>query len=204
MTQSEVGKWASIDSWYLQSSVGCSLGRAGSWSQRRGCQSRPSWRQLARAGAPRPRWRWYACRGPVADGGLAKGVCLRMLLLAHLQQSRPRYLSMLLRPSVLRGFQHWPDGQHAASCCPVQNLQRLLKTGGKKGRIQLIPPGGDRAWGKAVASAPVARLGAGVAGTARGEGCPACLGAAKAAAPNADAPKGLLEPGCWLVCGCWG
>ena len=80
--------------WYLQSCVECSRGQAGSWSQRRDCRSRLSWRQLAQAGAPRPRWRSFACPR-TADGGLVKGVCLRMFLLAHLQQSRSRYLSML-------------------------------------------------------------------------------------------------------------
>ncbi len=97
-------------------------------------------------------------------------------------------------------------GQHTASCCTVQKKQCHLWTENRR-EIYMIPPGGERVWGKTAASAlaPVARLGAGVAGTPRGEGCPARLGAAKAAAPNADAPKGLFAPGCcWLICGCWG
>ena len=67
------------------------------------------------------------------------------------------------------------------------------------------------AWGNAAASAlaPVARLGAGVAGRPKvapeealwAGPCPGCPeGAGKAGAPNAEAPKGLFAPG---LCGCW-
>ena len=76
----------------------------------------------------------------------------------------------------------------------------------RKGGTKVVP-GEGRAFGKTAASAlaPVARLGAGVAGrpnaapeeAVRTAACPGCLeGAEKAGAPNADASKGLLAPGC--------